>query len=379
MNISKQIIRIITVSLLTATLAGCGSGNSNRNSAAADFYRQNNEEGLEKVEKQLADDPINTENTALHAGFKVNQGDYLAAISELSMILQEDPDNAFAHAILAIYYSRSQNNLVQAESESKIALQLDPELPVASMALGEVYLIKGNYDESLQLFQTALQYEPDYVDALLYICQYRILIQNYDAALTVINQAIKINDKLPTLYTYRGITYFYMEEYTKAEKDFSKAIKLGTPEIEAYLYRGSIYDKNSEFDKAIADMLEVIKMDPNNAIAYNILAYDMALIDQDINTALSYVEKSLQLSPSDAAIFDTKAFVYYKLGRYDEAMKIFNNLISNGHDSSYFGRGMVYAALEETDKAKSDLETYLAAYPDSYQSKLAEQTLDGLK
>lgn len=73
-------------------------------------------------------------------------------------------------------------------------------------------------------------------------------------------------------------------------------------------------------DQAFTIMNGILAIDPKNAEILNNLAYYMALQDKDLNVALSLVNRSLDESPENYNAIDTRAWIYYKQGKVDEAL-----------------------------------------------------------
>ena len=75
------------------------------------------------------------------------------------------------------------------------------------------------------------------------------------------------------------------------------------------------------------------------------------------------MNRALELMPGAESKRDTKGYILYKMGEYDEALDIFSALIADGHTFSYYSRGLVYEALGETENAISDFQAFLKEYP----------------
>jgi tetratricopeptide (TPR) repeat protein len=65
-----------------------------------------------------------------------------------------------------------------------------------------------------------------------------------------------------------------------------------------------------------------IEINPKHAEALNYLGYSYADKGINLNEALSLINRALELKPESGYIMDSLGWVYYKLGNYDEALKI---------------------------------------------------------
>jgi tetratricopeptide (TPR) repeat protein len=167
-----------------------------------------------------------------------------------------------------------------------------------------------------------------------------------------------------------------LEEYDKAIEDFNKAIELSPESDKLLIDRAQLYTKTGDFTSAIADYEKAISLAPDNSWAYSGAAYAIALNDGDLDKALEYINKALELTPDVKSKRDTQGFVYYKLGDYEKAMDIFNLLLYENYFYAYYGRGLVYYAMGENIKAVTDLNKFLVSFPDDMNSANAQALID---
>lgn len=75
-----------------------------------------------------------------------------------------------------------------------------------------------------------------------------------------------------------------------------------------------------------------------------------------LDTALKDCTKSIELSENAAAALDSRAMVYYRMGRYDKAMADLAAAIeaSGGHMGSVYLRGIVRQKLGKDQDAAAD-------------------------
>jgi membrane protease YdiL (CAAX protease family) len=92
-----------------------------------------------------------------------------------------------------------------------------------------------------------------------------------------------------------------------------------------------------ELDSMVKEELlrESIHAQPQHAPSYNDLAWLYAEEDRDLDEALRLVEKALVVDPDAFAFLDTKAEVLYKMGRFNEAIVIAEDLERRYPSSEY--------------------------------------------
>lgn len=150
--------------------------------------------------------------------------------------------------------------------------------------------------------------------------------QDYQTAATLYdkNYSEQVSPKRRFL---RGLAYAGINNYGKAVVDFERILPLLTsPRDRAVIDTdiGLCYRHLNKSDLAISHYKDAIKTDPSYARPHNNLAYVYSLDGNHLPEALQLADKALALSKGsdDEPNFnDTKGWVLYRLGRYDEALK----------------------------------------------------------
>ena len=82
------------------------------------------------------------------------------------------------------------------------------------------------------------------------------------------------------------------------------------------------------FDKA----LEII---PNNFIVLHGVALALTLYSDNYSKALELVEQALKINPEYIYSMDTKALVFNQLGRYQEAVELYDKVLKKAPTISF--------------------------------------------
>jgi len=77
--------------------------------------------------------------------------------------------------------------------------------------------------------------------------------------------------------------------------------------------------------------------------------------DKDANRGLSLVEKALHFMPEESSYLDSKAWGLYKIGKYEEALKILEKLEASGMKANelWLHLAKVCEALKLDERAKA--------------------------
>jgi len=186
-----------------------------------------------------------------------------------------------------------------------------------------IKLINKRYSESVQDFSKAIREKSDYIDA----------------------------------YFNRGIAYERMNMTEKAIKDYSKVIKLDPGMNEAYINRALLYRKSKKYKLAINDFDEAIGLRPDFAFAYLYRAdtyYDM----DSLSAAAKDYKTLLTMLPSYLRAHKRLTTIYYRLGKYEEALAYAAKLCSldTSDASNFVLRAKILLALKRNEPACKDLQ-----------------------
>lgn len=135
--------------------------------------------------------------------------------------------------------------------------------------------------------------------------------------------AAAIHANLATLYLVR-------ESPQRAVKEFEKALAIIdanplqadvlTPRF--YFWHGVALDQTKQPLRAITLFETAIDLDPAYTDALNYLAYLWAVRGERLDEALRHIQTALNLAPDNSAYLDTLGWIYYQLGRYEDALDL---------------------------------------------------------
>ncbi|MDC7700892.1 tetratricopeptide repeat protein [Vogesella indigofera] len=94
------------------------------------------------------------------------------------------------------------------------------------------------------------------------------------------------------------------------------------PRATELLYdRALLSELDGQFALAEKDLLQVLELVPDHVHALNALGYALSNHTTRYREALAYVEKAHQAAPDDPMILDSLGWVYYKLGKLEQALQ----------------------------------------------------------
>ncbi len=179
------------------------------------------------------------------------------------------PDSGAAWLLLATMLQKS-NLPRQAAQAAQKALNLEPNLPLAHLLLGEVALLDSNIDEALKQFQAEQKVNP--------------------------NQA--------TVYERMGDAYLRMNNLDLAQQSLTRALSLDMSSTGPFILMGRVLLRRQDARTALMYLQHAEKMDPGNYVTHASLAqaYRMAGLEDEAKrenelAAQTHLKNELKLQP----------------------------------------------------------------------------------
>ena len=187
-----------------------------------------------------------------------------AAIPLYRQAVEQDPNFALAWARLS--YNESQLAWFggggedvkqlnkQARADAERALQLQPQLAAAQLALGfNEYWGRGDYAAALSAFATALKLKPNDADALAAQAYVQRRQGYFDAAITLFQRALTLDPRNSALAFELGLTDMQASRFADAENAFQHALALDPDNLNAKVnYSNAILLSSGDIERALS-------------------------------------------------------------------------------------------------------------------------------
>jgi len=156
----------------------------------------------------------------------------------------------------------------------------------------------------------------------------------------------------------------------KALSDFKVAIEHKTGSADVYEGMGVLLQSRGEFRTALKLLNMAISLNPENGRTY----YNRAIIFDQMNLkeeAIKDYDSALEKDPKEAlAIIRNRSALYLETGKYDKALKDFDELIriEKTNFNHYYNRAFSKVMLKDYDGAIADYQIVLKFNPDDKQT-----------
>lgn len=316
--------------------------------------------------------------------------DYPAALKALNKSLALNPDDTQVRLLRATVYEKTNqyflmlHELEELEKMGYVTPQTLAQMGavfvlVKDLPRAEEYFLKAKELENSNLaagyFLSALaEQQGDYARAIAYLkdtADYatspakqiqvsyyqRKLNQEKESFKTISNAYKQFPQNNEVAYLY-SVALYEQGKYGRSAQVLEKLVEKVPDSVDVRLQ----YAFALEGQKKYAQMEEQIKLilekNPQHAPALNLLAYSLALRNTRLEEAAQLSARALA-QWQDASFVDTQAWIFYLQGKYAQAADLLQSLsqdILKENPEMAYHLGMIYAAQNETEKARTYLQ-----------------------
>jgi tetratricopeptide (TPR) repeat protein len=215
----------------------------------------------------------------------------------------------------------------------KKAVELDTTFAVAYLYLALTYGWLGDTRARSEVYEKAKAYSNRATekDRLFIEANYaRIIEGNQDKSFRILKQIANKYAKEKRVHIALGIYYWFKKLFYEAIEEFNKALEL----------------------------------DPNYGEAFNFLAYTYSDMG-DFEKAIEYLKRYASVSPGDANPLDSMAEIYLRMGKLDEAITKYNEVLKVKPEFfiTRLSIGYIYALKEDYPEAMKWVDQFSAMAP----------------
>jgi len=348
-----------------------------------------NDLALEESKKLMEAFPDDNAHKLSYAELLVHNNKDNEAQDIVESIIQDEPDNPYAHYILAniykagnkteSYYKEMEQVFKSPAMELQIKLALLTQMSVADTSKDLIplaaelitahpdnslayttyanMLLKGNKKQ--EAWKQLLKAKE--IDDANYNTWSQLIIldselKEIDSMVVHSEKSLEIYPNQPGLWYMNGCAYLLAHRTEDAIASFEQGKKLSGSSDQLHLQflivLGDSYNEIKDYKNSDLAYEEALKIDETNAGVLNNYSYFLALRNEKLDKALEMAKKLMVLQPENPAYKDTYAWVLYKNGKYREARTILEKvapIVDDGTIVEHYGD--VLFKLGEADKA----------------------------
>ena len=150
-------------------------------------------------------------------------------------------------------------------------------------------------------------------------------LKRHDEAITHLKAALAQDESDMRAYLSLGGVYASQENYRAAADIYDRAVaRIKGPtraEWNIFYQRGIAYERLKEWDKAEPNFRTALELFPDQPQVLNYLGYSWVDMNVNLDEGLELIQRAVDLRPSDGYIVDSLGWAFYRLGRYDDAVR----------------------------------------------------------
>jgi tetratricopeptide (TPR) repeat protein len=351
------------------------------------------ESARQQFEKSISLQPASILPRLSLAELQALHGEYEAALDSVQTVLQRDPGNINAKVIQSqallgqkkfgdtetllagmlksnpsspdVYYQvgtadLAQGKLKEAEAAFKRAYELNPANSRGLLGMVDAEIQQGQPDKAMSILEEESKKAPNRPDILFLMGTTAQREGKFQDSLTyftrVLNGLDKKSKTRADLYLQIAQTYRLAGDRNSAIANLQKAREI-LPENETVLGTlGIVMDQAGRKVEARQAYEACLVVNPNNSEILNNLAYLMAESNADLDVALNHAQKAKGLNPNTPEISDTYGWILLKKGLAEQAIPVFQDLVSRVPTNSSYRYHLAKAYAQKGDNAKASGE-----------------------
>jgi len=238
------------------------------------------------------------------------------------------------------------------------------------------------YDQALAELQMIVPDDEEYENAI--ILQVRILryLDRHEEAIDMLEKALEDESiRSPDMFVMLAALYHVQNKTEMGQAVFDRAMA-AFPENNELLYEyGLFLDTAGRQEEAMSVMEEVIKRQPAHGEALNYVGYSWADKSINLDKALEYIERAVKLKPKNGYILDSLGWVYFRLGRTEEAREALEQALElSGEDPAIYDHlGDVYLELGLKSDAIEAYRKGISMFDENEESDLKKAMQEKLQ
>ena len=214
--------------------------------------------------------------------------------------------------------------------------------------------------------------------------QTKILLdqQRTTEALTLIKKLIdNPNRRQPLYYSLLASIHVNQGQLARGHEILEKGIELYPDSVQLSFEYGLLLEKEGKQNEAIVQMEKVLELQPDHVEALNYLGYTWAENNVQLEKALAYVTKAIELKPANGFILDSLGWVYFRMGELEKARTALERAIVLEPEDPYIHEHMgdIYQKIGQKDKARDVWYKARGLFKDQEMKKKIQKKIDALK
>ena len=337
------------------------------------------DQAIKEIDQILKLEPSNLQARNFLAEIFLHKNNFKGAISAFEEAKKYEKDTIDTDIKIAII--QFQTGMIEdAEKKLKELVLKSPGNPKINYYLASILASNNQIDQSLQYINNIRSTDDLFVESRFLAAYFLKIEKRYTDSQNKIKEVLKKDPQ--NLNARKFLASVFQEEgrFGPAIVELKKVITIDGSDDNSNFLLGQLYDQIDKRDEAIAALKRAIELNPNNSEALNYLGYliidgDKKPTKEDLKIAREYIERAVNLQPTNGYYLDSLGWLNYIDGKLqvakinlEEAVKyVSNDVVILEHLAK------VYLDLGQAKDAKIIIELALKNFESNNDSVIKER------
>lgn len=197
----------------------------------------------------------------------INQGRFEMAEREIRQLLAEDPDDGYAHCLLAICVVRDESRYGEATREAELAVAIEPDSPFVHFVHSRVLWKRNHFDEAFAAISEAIRLDPYDADFFAQAAQIKLATRDWAVSLNLTEQGLAVDPEHTDCTNLRTISLERLGRTGEALNSAAENLKNSPEDSYAHASHGWALLNSGKYLDAQGAFREALRLDPTNGLA----------------------------------------------------------------------------------------------------------------
>jgi len=323
------------------------------------------DDAIERLENELETKPENKQYRLLYAQLLIDQKHYEKAYQEFDTLVEFSPQDGQMRLTLALL--AMENNLDEAASEHLSLLVNNEKLQYeAHYYLAQLAERQEDTETMLEHYRQVTSGDKA-LKAHSKIGETLITANRLSDMHEIFSGSRETNTDLAKSLYLLEAELLSRNQYTQAaEILLNKALTEFPEDINLLYSRAMAAVQTNDLKAMERDLRSILGKDPDNAMVLNTLGYTLVDRTDRHDEALVLIKRANELKPNDPAITDSLGWAMYRIGEYEEAIRLLEKAFADFPDHEVAAHlGEVYWITGKQQQAQQLWKDALKERPDS--------------
>lgn len=319
------------------------------------------ERASEVLEDTLRVQPNNLEALTVLAQIRIDHGDWAGAQSVADRIAALENTETVSQQILGAVHA-GKKDYEQSIDAFKLAYRASPAESRPMVSLVQAFVRAGKQEEAIDFLKTVLAENDTNENAMLLLAQVYASKNEDEKAIGIFLEVIEHNPGNINAYQNLAMIELRAGDHVGALEILDNGLTKNPGDPSLLFTKAGIYENQQNFHAAIGVYEELLKEHPAAVVIVNNLASLLTDHGEDEASLKRAHELALRFTGSNIPHFqDTLGWTYFRMGDFEQAEELIETATKRLPNVPVFRYhlGMVYAAQDRADLARSEFETAL--------------------